>query len=481
MDTPIEMMSKARAAQISWGQQSASARCSVLRRLRLQIAEKRDEIVDIVCKETGKPPLDALGGDVLVTLEQLRYYEGRATRLLRLRKVGKPVLLFHGTRFYEEFEPHGVVLIYAPANYPFQLSVVPMATALFAGNAVIVKCSERTPQVARLIRGLCEKANLPRDLVQIADDGPESAVAYIDAHPDFVFFTGCSENGRAVAKRSADQLIPTALELGGKDAAAVFADCNIERAIEGVLYGAFSNAGQVCVGIKRLYAERSIYSEFLARLTAEIQRLRVGQSADSDLGTLQGINANDRLAAQVEDALRRGATLNHPQKDELDGRAPILLSDVPAESRILSEETFGPVLCTAPFKDEAEAISLMNSSPFALSASVWTGTPSRAKRVAKAVSAGSCAVNDVIRNIGNPHASFGGNRQSGYGRYHGPQGLYTFSRIKSVMVASGKASREINWFPFKPKTFDRLNMFLGIRHEKGGWLSLFRRLFIFTL
>jgi delta 1-pyrroline-5-carboxylate dehydrogenase len=155
-----------------------------------------------------------------------------------------------------------------------------------------------------------------------------------------------------------------------------------------------------------------------------------------------------------------------------------VLSDVAPDARLLIEETFGPVLCVAPFANEAEAIALANSSAFALSASVWTRDRSRARRVAAALNAGSCAVNDVIRNVANPEASFGGNRASGYGRYHGEQGLYTFSRIKSVMLSTGRMPREINWFPFARKTLERLNAFVGIRHGTKGLWAAVRRLFL---
>jgi acyl-CoA reductase-like NAD-dependent aldehyde dehydrogenase len=253
----------------------------------------------------------------------------------------------------------------------------------------------------------------------------------------------------------------------------------MERTLEGVTYGAFSHAGQVCVGIKRLFVERSVYDPFVSRLASRVEALRIGADADSDLGQLQDPAGRARLVAQVEDALRRGACLHVPQKTAHSWDAPIVLSDVAPDARVLVEETFGPVLCVAAFATEAEAVALANSSAFALGASVWTRDRSRARRVAAALNAGSCAVNDVIRNIANPQTSFGGNRASGYGRYHGEQGLYTFSRIKSVMYSSGRMSREINWFPFARKTLERLNAFVGIRHSTNGLWAAVRRLLQF--
>jgi 4,4'-diapolycopenoate synthase len=474
--TPEERVKRARIAQVLWAKEAITARRDVLRKLRCSIAEHREQIVNRICEDTGKPPLDALTGDVLVTLELMRYYESHAARILRRRRVGKPALLYIGTRFYEQFEPHGVVLIYGPSNYPFQLTVVPMVTALFAGNAVILKCSEKTPRVARSIEELCRQAGIPEDLVQVVDDAPEVAGALIDAGPDLIFFTGSTENGRSVARRAAEHLIPALLELGGKDAALVFADCPLERTLEGVTYGAFSNAGQVCLGIKRLFVEQSVYGLFVSRLAARVLELRIGTDPDSDLGQLQDPAGRARLVAQVEDALHRGARLHVPQRASLSWNTPMVLSDVAPDARLLVEETFGPVLCVAPFATEADAIALANSSAFALGASIWTHDRSRARRVAAALTAGSCAVNDVIRNIANPQAPFGGNRASGYGRYHGEQGLYAFSRIKCVMVSSGWLPREINWFPSARRTFEWLDALVGIRHNaKGLWSAVRRR------
>jgi acyl-CoA reductase-like NAD-dependent aldehyde dehydrogenase/uncharacterized protein (DUF2141 family) len=459
---------------------TSAQRAPFLSQLRRLISARSQHIVEVLTEETGKPPLDALAGDVLVTLEQMRYYERHGARVLRTHSVGKPAFLYRGAQFYEQREPHGVVLIFSPSNYPFQLAVVPLITALHAGNAAILKCSERTPRVARLIATLCADAAIPNGLVQVVDDAPESATGLIDAGPDLIFFTGSSEHGKAVAKRAADRLLPTILELGGKDAALIFADCDIRRTLEGITYGAFSNAGQVCVGIKRAYVEEPIYEDFCHKLAERVGRLRVGTSADSDLGVLQQESARSNLVQQIEEALSGGATLIYPKNGAISSNTPIVLTDVPNNSRLIVEETFGPVLCVAPFIREPEAIALANSTPFALSASVWTRDLTKARRVATAMMAGSCAINDVIRNIANPYASFGGNRVSGYGRYHGPEGLLAFTRSKTVMIAKG-GRHEIHWFPFRKATYSRLKALLTFRHGGRGWRNVFKMLVIAAL
>ena len=205
--------------------------------------------------------------------------------------------------------------------------------------------------------------------------------------------------------------------------------------------------------------------------------LRANTDPDADFLPMTE-DAQSDVRAQVEDALSCGATLHWPQDRATVAYEPTLLTDVPTEARILIEESFGPVLCVASFRDEAEAIALANASPFALSSSIWTHNQARARRVAVQLSAGSCSINDVIRNIANPHAAFGGNCLSGYGRYHGPEGLRSFSRMKTIMIASDSRTREINWFPFSSRTSHQLASLIRFRHGATGLLGRLGRLLL---
>jgi acyl-CoA reductase-like NAD-dependent aldehyde dehydrogenase/uncharacterized protein (DUF2141 family) len=473
----IARMEKARRAQIHWASLSVDRRCRALRPLRHAIAANIDRIVAVISEEVGKPPLDALTGDLLVTLEQFHFYERNAPRILRSRSTGKPPFFFPGMRFIESLEPRGVVLIFSPWNYPFQLAVIPMATALFAGNAVMLKCSERTPRTAALIASLCSQAVLPDGLVQVSREPPQEAAALIDAHPDFLFFTGSSGNGRMVAQQAAGHLIPTVLELGGKDPCLIFASCDLTRAVEGAVFAAFSNAGQVCVGAKRIYVEQPIYQDFLHRFLARAAGLRIGTTLDSDMGPVRSSFVRQLLSRQIDDAIARGATLHTMWQRDSESLPPLVLTGVAPQSLLLTEESFGPVVSIAPFHDETQAIQLANSTPFALSAGIFTGNFTQGQHVAAQLKSGACTVNDVIRNIGNPHASFGGNHASGYGRYHGPTGLHTFSRSKTVMTSTRFRNPEIHWFPFTPRTFHRLRDLLLFRHAGGSLPKRMKNLF----
>lgn len=471
-----QIVDRARAAQPSWAALSVERRCAFLSNIRLELARNCESIADLIAREVQKHPLDALAGDVLLTLEHLRYCEVNAARVLHSQKQSKPSIFFRGSRFETHFEAHGVMLIFGPSNYPLQLSLIPLVTALVAGNAVILKCSERTPETASLITRICTNAGLPSGLVQVLNQGPEQSSALIDARPDFIFFTGSSNNGRQIAQKASVHLIPGIYELGGKDASIVFDDCQMDRAIEGITYGAFSNAGRVCVAVKRLYVQSSICEEFLVRLTQRVAMLRIGTSADSDFPPLPPED-QPLLRLQVEDALTHGAALQYPQSDELLDK-PVILTEVPENSRILMDESFGPVLCVASFEDEWDAVAKANASPFALSSSIWTRNHTRARRVAGQLNAGSCAVNDVIRVIANPYAPFGGNQLSGYGRYHGAEGLRAFSRTKTVMFTHARRMREINWFPFHAQTSRQLARLLRFRHSQKGLLAKAARIFL---
>jgi acyl-CoA reductase-like NAD-dependent aldehyde dehydrogenase/uncharacterized protein (DUF2141 family) len=480
VDAAATRVAQARIAQAAWATLTPAQRVHALRPLRQVIAQRMDEIIATISDEIGKPPMDALTGDVMVTLEHLRFYERCAVRVLRPHRTSRSRILFSGTRFDQTSEPHGVVLICAPWNYPLQLALVPMATALFAGNAVLLKCSENTPRSAQLIIDLCAAAALPANLVQVSYEAPAAAEALIDAHPDFIFFTGSNGNGRAVAAKAAALTIPTIMEFGGKDAALVFDSCDLARTVNGLTYGAFSNAGQVCVGTKRIYVQQSIYDQFLGNFLERVRQLRIGTTLDSELGPIRIEAVRQRLRAQLDDAVARGAQLHTAPGAEDAG--PIVLTGVPADALLLLDESFGPVVCITPFTHETDAIAAANGSAFALSASIWTRDKTQAQRVASALDTGTCAINDVIRNIGNPYSAFGGNKSSGHGRYHGEEGLRAFTRTKSTMTVTHPRPVEVHWFPFRISTFNRLRTLLLLRHGgnlrakikslKGLWMLL---------
>ena len=466
---PATVLATARAGLGSWRHVCPRERAAHIGRLRAETCRVREEIVRCVCAETAKTPAEALLSDVLPTLEILRYLERNTARLLRPQKRPTP-MVFRSSSSRVEYRPRGVVLVIAPWNNPFQLSLVPVASALAAGNAVVLKPSERTPHTGELVGRLCAEAGLGGRLVQVAAGGPEVAQGLIDGRPDMVFFTGGGRGGRAVLSAAATHLIPVILELGGKDPMLVFADADLARAARAVVYGTFAHAGQHCVSTKRLYVENSVYDAFLGQVAEATRAL----AATSDWGRVVDEAATPEARAQVREALASGARLLAPQREGEAGTVPTLVADATHAMRLVKEETFAPVLAAIAFATEDEAVRLANDSPFGLNASVWTRDRRRARRVVSQLETGNVYVNNVLINIGSPSLPFGGVKASGIGRYHGPEGLRAFCAKTSVMVCRSRRETEPHWFPHNADRLAVMDEVIDLRYSERGWLSRLR-------
>lgn len=464
--SPVDVMSRAREGSARWSAQSIRNRLLCVKRLRKTIVSRREELLEAIQSDTQRMPLDILSGDLWVVLDQLRYYEKKAEKILAQKKVRAGSILYFGKSSSIAYEPLGVVVVLGPWNYPFQLSVIPAVSALIAGNSVILKPSEVTPKTADLIADLFLHAGFSNEIFQVIQGGPEVGEALICAAPDQVCVTGSSSTGQKVARLAAERWIPTVLELGGKDAMVVFADASLDRAVHAAVYGAFMNSGQTCVGIKRIYVDRKIYDLFLKKIIEATGKLRMGQGFDADLGPLVREREKKQIIEQVDEAVARGAKLHFPaaiDRNPTRWIEPILLTDVPEGVRLRTEESFGPVVWLEPFDHEAEATQKVNACPWKLSASVWSRDLKRAQGFARSLEVGSVVINDVIIHVAQPGVPFGGEKRSGWGRSHGAEGLLEFVRKKSVTVSRWTGDRQKNWFPYEKKTFKLLSQFIQFR------------------
>lgn len=445
-----DMYDKSSAAFQYWSNRSLETRLSFITKIKHHLLDNMDEIVDEICAATGKVKTEALTADLMPVIDIIQHYEKRAPRILKRKRVSTP-LLFVGKSSYMDYFPLGTVLVISPWNYPFQLSMIPVISALIAGNSVILKPSEVTPTIGLLIEKIAREINLPKNVLQVAHGGKELGKALVSGTPDSIFFTGSVETGRKIGVEASKRFIPYTLELGGKDPMIVFEDASLKRAVHGAVWGAFTNAGQVCMSIERVYVQSSIHGEFIDRLVEETKKLKMGE----DLGSLTFSHQKDIIKDHVKDALDKGALLltgSHPDDwGESMYIEPMILTNVTEDMKIVTEETFGPVMPVIAFTTEEEAIQKANSTDFGLNASVWTKDSTKADRVTSKLITGSAVINDVLVSVANPHLPFGGVKSSGTGRYHGDDGLYIFSRQMSVMKDPGIKQREINWYPYENK------------------------------
>jgi succinate-semialdehyde dehydrogenase/glutarate-semialdehyde dehydrogenase len=373
------------------------------------------------------------------------------------------------------YEPLGAVGLIAPWNFPFSIPFTGTATAVAAGNAVVVKPAEQTPLTGAWVERAFAEAGAPAGLVRVVQGtGPVVGDALVRARGlAKLFFTGSSEVGRAIGIAAAERLRPVALELGGKDPMLVLDDADLRHAVAGAAWGSFTNCGQVCAGIERIFVAESLRDEFVARLVERAERLRIGDGArrETELGPLISEEQRDRVDALVSDALKQGAEAatgaGRPDVG-LPGwfYRPTVLAGELAAARIQEEEIFGPVVTVQSFRTDDEAVRRANASSFGLGASVWTRNPQRARRIASKLEAGMVLTNDVAYSYGIGQAPWGGVKQSGFGRTHGKHGLYEATRVKFVELDRGRL-RAPWWFPYEANGVDGWRGTLGTFYGSG--------------
>jgi acyl-CoA reductase-like NAD-dependent aldehyde dehydrogenase len=471
-DEVKEAVARARSAFPAWRDRSLEERFEVLERMRTIIKDRGEEFARRISADTGKALLDALMTEILVVPLFIDYYKKRAHKVLRPKNVW-PGMLFPGKKAHVEYFPLGVIGVISPWNFPFQLSMVPVISAIIGGNTVVLKPSEVTPLTGELMRELCDEAGVPEGVIEIIQGDGSTGAALVESDIDMVFFTGSVATGRKVMAEAAKKPIPVELELGGKDAMIVCADANLKRAAKGAVWGALINCGQMCISVERLFVVEEVYDEFVAMLETEINRIKVGDSEDADVGAITFPPQIKLIERHIKEAIAAGANvLSGGERLDRKGQffAPTLITDIDPSMDIYREETFGPVLPVIRVKDEAEAIRLTNDHQFGLTGSVWTSDIDKGKRIASQMECGQVGVNDLVQSVGNPKLPFGGVKSSGFGRYHGDEGLLTFMHAKAIMVSSGRADSEPVWFPYHGKYEHMAGLFNSLL--EGKWLGV---------
>jgi acyl-CoA reductase-like NAD-dependent aldehyde dehydrogenase len=447
-------VARARQAAPAWKSSSIEGRMRLLMRIKDVLRTHGEEYARRIGEDTGKPHADALMSEMLPVLATLDYYSKNAEKTLG-RKKQPSQILFPAKTSYVEHQAIGVVAVISPWNFPFNLAIIPVISALISGNTVVLKPSEVTPITGEVVREIFARIGLPIGVVEVVQGDGGTGAALCEAQVDKIFFTGSVATGRKVMAAAAKRPIPVELELGGKDAMIVLSDANLKRAAKAAVWGGLLNCGQACVSVERILVEASVHDRFVELLRTEVANVRVGgPDEDADMGPMIFGRQIETVERHVEDAKKRGAkVLLGGQRLDRPGQffAPTLLTNVTPGMAIYDDETFGPVLPVVKVQDEDEAIRLANDHQYGLNGSVWTRDIKRGLALASRLECGQATVNDLIISVGNPALPFGGVKNSGFGRYHGPEGLLTFTQPKAIMVDRGLLDSEPFWFPFRGK------------------------------
>jgi succinate-semialdehyde dehydrogenase / glutarate-semialdehyde dehydrogenase len=430
-------LQNAESAFSRWRGLTAKERGAMLMRVADELKRRQDEIARTITLENGKP-LAQSKGEVAMAEDHLRWFaeEGRRAygRWIPQQDSRKRNLVIKS--------PIGTVGAIAPWNFPLVLSVRKVAPALAAGCPVILKPASKTPLSAVALAECMEAAGVPAGVFQLAVGSAEMIAGELLSNPICrkITFTGSTEVGQTLIRDAAKYVKPLSLELGGHAPLLVFEDCDLEVAVRETIIAKFRNTGQSCIAANRIYVQKSIYGEFLSRFVSAAKSLKTGNGLEAgvDVGPLIGERALTSALNQVEDAVKRGATLCcGGERVVRDGGyfiEPTVLDGVDDDAICMHEETFAPVAPVCSFTTEEEAIARANRSPFGLSAYVMTRDITRIFRCAEALEAGSIGVNDGAPTTSQ--APFGGVKHSGWGRELGSEGLDAFLETKHVSIGS---------------------------------------------
>lgn len=427
-----------------WGQLTQAERIALLNKVADRINERFDEFLEAECLDTGKPRAMASHIDIPRGAANFKAFSetlaNHPTEGFRLDTPDGKGAINVGHR-----TPKGVIAVIAPWNLPLLLMTWKVGPALACGNTVVVKPSEETPATTTLLGEVMNECGVPPGVFNVVHGfGPDSAGQYLTEHPliDAITFTGETRTGEAIMRAASVGLRNISLECGGKNPGIVFADCDLEKAVEGTMRSAFVNCGQVCLATERVYVERPIFDQFLARMKEEVAKLKPGRPEDdsANFGPLISKKHQNKVKSYYDLAVQEGATVEIgggiPAMDDAlkDGNwiEPTIWTGLPDDARVIREEIFGPCCHIRPFDSEEEVIALANDTHYGLAAAIWTENSSRAVRVAEQMEAGLVWINSwFLRDL---RTAFGGAKQSGIGREGGVHSLEFYTETKNICI-----------------------------------------------
>jgi acyl-CoA reductase-like NAD-dependent aldehyde dehydrogenase len=445
-------VARARTAAAWWNELGERGRRTRLHAWRSQLVERTDELARLIHRENGKP-IDDAALEVTIAIAHLDWATNHARKILGRRRVTPGVLAVNHSATLE-YLPFGVVGVIGPWNYPVHTPMGSISYALAAGNAVVFKPSEYTPAVGKwLVDSFATVVREPPVLQLLTGFGPTGA-ALCTSGVDKLAFTGSAATGRRVMASCAENLTPCVVECGGKDALIVAADADLDLAADQTVWGSMFNGGQTCAGVERVYVEAPVYDVFTAKVTELAKKLHTGGDADASYGAITMPSQLGIISRHIDDALNRGgkALIGGRESVRAPFVDPVVLVDVPEDSDAVTEETFGPTVVIAKVADIDEAVAKANAGTYGLGASVFSRK--HGLDIAGRIDAGMVSVNAVLTYASVPGLPWGGTKDSGFGRIHGPDGLREFARSRAI-------TRERFGIPLKVTTFARTEKAVG--------------------
>jgi succinate-semialdehyde dehydrogenase/glutarate-semialdehyde dehydrogenase len=471
---------RAARAQRGWALVPLPERLAVIREAAQVLLRRRDEVAMAVTRENGKTIVESGIVEAANGIATLDWIAKAGLRSLSPERLPVHPLAPH-KRHRVIHAPLGAVAVIAPWNYPFVIPLAEVAQAVAAGNAVLLKPSELTPLSGELVASIFDEAGLPAGILSVIHGGGDTGAALCDAASvRKIFFTGSAETGRKVMEAGARNGTPVMLELGGKDAAIVRADADLDRAAEGILWSGLGNAGQTCAGVERVYVDRRVADAFVRRLVERARHIRPGDPTNPEvqLGPMNNEMQYGKVVDQLADARTRGAVIECGGPVDIPGIAgryvfPAILTNVDHTMQVMTEETFGPVLPVMAFDREEEAVALANDSRYGLGASVWTRDLRRGRSLASKLDAGMVWINDHTYSHGFGQTPWGGTKESGHGVTHSRFGFYEMTERRLLGEDRGRIGNPW-WYPYGDRMrrgFDALveSFYTDAGRAKTAW------------
>ncbi|HFV7391139.1 TPA: aldehyde dehydrogenase [Staphylococcus aureus] len=426
-----------------------SFRKEQLKKLSKAIKSYESDILEALYTDLGKNKVEAYATEIGITLKSIKNARKELKNWTKTKNVDTPLYLFP-TKSYIKKEPYGTVLIIAPFNYPFQLVFEPLIGAIAAGNTAIIKPSELTPNVARVIKRLINET-FDANYIEVIEGGIEETQTLIHLPFDYVFFTGSENVGKIVYQAASENLVPVTLEMGGKSPVIVDETANIKVASDRICFGKFTNAGQTCVAPDYILVHESVKDDLITALSKTLREF-YGQNIQQspDYGRIVNLKHYHRLTSLLNSAQMNIVFGGHSDEDER-YIEPTLLDHVTNDSAIMQEEIFGPILPILTYQSLDEAIAFIHQRPKPLSLYLFSEDENATQRVINELSFGGGAINDTLMHLANPKLPFGGVGASGMGRYHGKYSFDTFTHEKSYIFKSTRLESGVHLPPYKGK------------------------------